>query len=131
VTQLPGVNPQEVIDQLKSRMGRGSRSASNGRKLTLLVEGGGMRGICSAGGLVAPNALGLSYALDQIYATSAGAMNVAYVLSGQAVFGIQIYYKEINNTKFINYWRLPKVVVTAEDLLWTGGARPSEQKRQI
>jgi predicted patatin/cPLA2 family phospholipase len=108
VTQLHGVNPQAVIDLLKDRAGRGERT--DGRKLALLVEGGGMRGVCSAGGLVALDALGLKFAFDQIYATSAGAMNVAYMLSGQAVFGIQIYYKEINNSRFINYWRLPKVV---------------------
>ena len=37
-------------------------------------------------------------------------MNVAYMLSGQGVFGIQIYYKEINNRKFIDFRRLNKVV---------------------
>lgn len=108
--QVCGINPDAVIELLKSRAGSQGPPFSDGRKLALLVEGGGMRGVCSAGGLVALDAMGFRYAFDQIYATSAGAMNVAYMLAGQAVFGIQIYYKEINNDKFINFWRLSKVV---------------------
>jgi predicted patatin/cPLA2 family phospholipase len=108
--QVYGINPDAVIELLKSRAGSAAPPESSGRKLALLVEGGGMRGVCSAGGLVALDAMGFRYAFDQIYATSAGAMNVAYMLAGQAVFGIQIYYKEINNDKFINFWRLGKVV---------------------
>jgi predicted patatin/cPLA2 family phospholipase len=54
--------------------------------------------------------MGFRNVFDAIYATSAGAMNVAYMLAGQAVFGIQIYYKEINNRKFIDFRRLRKVV---------------------
>lgn len=109
-TQLYGVNPETVIELVKSRAGSPAPPTRNGRKLALLVEGGGMRGVCSAGGLVALDALGFRNIFDAIYATSAGAMNVAYMLAGQAVFGIQIYYKEINNRKFIDFRRLNKVV---------------------
>jgi predicted patatin/cPLA2 family phospholipase len=109
-TQLYGINPEAVIELVKSRAGWPAPPAPNGRKLALLVEGGGMRGVCSAGGLVALDALGFRNSFDAIYATSAGAMNVAYMLAGQAVFGIQIYYKEINNRKFIDFRRLNKVV---------------------
>jgi predicted patatin/cPLA2 family phospholipase len=108
--QLYGINPGAVIELVKSRAGLPAPPPSTGRKLALLVEGGGMRGVCSAGGLVALDAMGFRNVFDQIYATSAGAMNVAYMLAGQAVFGIQIYYKEINNDKFINFRRLRKVV---------------------
>lgn len=108
--QVRGINPDAVIELVKSRAGSHGPPFADGRKLALLVEGGGMRGVCSAGGLVALDAMGFRYAFDQIYATSAGAMNVAYMLAGQAVFGIQIYYKEINNDKFINFWRLSKPV---------------------
>jgi predicted patatin/cPLA2 family phospholipase len=108
--KLYGINPEAVIELARSRVGCAAPPRQDGRKLALLVEGGGMRGVCSAGGLVALDALGLRNAFDQIYATSAGAMNVAYMLAGQAVFGIQIYYKEINNERFINFRRLNKVV---------------------
>jgi len=108
--QVCGINPDAVIELVKSRAGSRGPQFADGRKLALLVEGGGMRGVCSAGGLVALDAMGFRHSFNQIYATSAGAMNVAYMLAGQAVFGIQIYYKEINNDKFINFWRLSKVV---------------------
>jgi predicted patatin/cPLA2 family phospholipase len=109
-THLHGTNPAAVIELVKSRAGYSKPPTPNDRKLALLVEGGGMRGVCSAGGLVALDAMGFRNVFDQIYATSAGAMNVAYMLADQAVFGIQIYYKEINNKRFINFWRLSKVV---------------------
>jgi predicted patatin/cPLA2 family phospholipase len=108
---LYGVGQDAVIDLVRSRRGYSAPSgARDGRKLALLVEGGGMRGVCSAGGLVALDALGLRHAFDGIYASSAGAMNVAYMLSGQATFGIQIYYKNINDKKFISFRRLNKIV---------------------
>lgn len=108
---LYGVGCEAVIDLVRGRRGCSSPPRTqNGRKLALLVEGGGMRGVCSAGGLVALDALGLRNAFDAIYASSAGAMNVAYMLSGQAVFGIQIYYKNVNNRKFIDFRRLNKIV---------------------
>jgi len=108
---LHGVGQDAVIDLVRSRRGYPAPpDTRNGRKLALLVEGGGMRGVCSAGGLVALDALGLRNAFDEIYASSAGAMNVAYMLSGQATFGIQIYYKNVNNKNFINFGRLNKIV---------------------
>ena len=108
---LYGVGQDAVIDLARSRRGLSAPpGAQNGRKLALLVEGGGMRGVCSAGGLVALDALGLRDAFDAIFASSAGAMNVAYMLSGQATFGIQIYYKNVNDGNFINFRRLNKIV---------------------
>ena len=110
-SRLYGAGHEEVIDLVRSRRGfRASPGTQNGRKLALLVEGGGMRGVCSAGGLVALDALGLRNSFDEIYASSAGAMNVAYMLAGQATYGIQIYYKNVNNKKFINFRRLNKIV---------------------
>lgn len=106
-----GAGRDAVIELVRARRGYSAPPGTqNGRKLALLVEGGGMRGVSSAGGLVALDALGLRNAFDAIYASSAGAMNVAYMLSGQAVFGIQIYYKNVNNKKFINLRRLNKIV---------------------
>ena len=108
---LHGIGQDVVIDLLRSRRGCSAPpGAGKGRRLALLVEGGGMRGVCSAGGLVALDALGLRNAFEEIYASSAGAMNVAYMLSGQATFGIQIYYKNVNNRSFINFLRLNKIV---------------------
>jgi hypothetical protein len=51
-------------------------------KLGLVVEGGGMRGCVSGGGLQALSDLGLRDAFDAVYGSSAGAINSTYFLSG-------------------------------------------------
>jgi predicted patatin/cPLA2 family phospholipase len=104
---LEGVHPSAVIEAIKARAARGRR---DGRKLGLVVEGGAMRGVCSAGGLAALAHLGLSDVFDEVYATSAGAMNASYFLSGQASLGITVYYEEMIRDRVINPWRLWRVL---------------------
>ena len=41
----------------------------------------------------------------RVYGSSAGAINAAYFLAGQAAVGTTIYYEDINNSRFINPWR--------------------------
>ena len=78
----------------------------DGCKLGLAVEGGGMRGIVSAGMLCALERLGLLGAFDAVYGTSSGAINSAFFVAGQTHYGIPLYWENINNTSFINYLRL-------------------------
>jgi predicted patatin/cPLA2 family phospholipase len=61
-----------------------------------------MRGVVSAGMVAGLEYLGLLTAFDAIYGTSAGAINGAYFVAGQAAYGASIYYDEINNSQFIN-----------------------------
>jgi predicted patatin/cPLA2 family phospholipase len=75
-------------------------------KLALVVEGGGMRGVVSAGMAAALESLGLRDAFDVVFGSSAGAMNAAYFLAGQARFGTTIYYEDLTGTKFIDFKRL-------------------------
>src|SRR5262249_7471547 len=42
---------------------------------------------------------------DCVYGTSAGALNGAYTLAGQAAYGTTIYYENINNRSFIDIFR--------------------------
>ena len=65
-----------------------------------------MRGVVSAGMLAALEYLGLLPAFDAVYGTSAGAINGAYFIAGQAAYGATIYYEDINNSQFISYLRL-------------------------
>lgn len=74
-------------------------------KLGLVVEGGGMRGCVSGGGLQALGDLGLQNVFDAVYGSSAGAINSTYFLSGQRD-GVEIYYKHIASTEFIDLKRL-------------------------
>jgi predicted patatin/cPLA2 family phospholipase len=75
-------------------------------KIGLVVEGGSMRGVVSAGMLTALEALGLGNAFDVVYGTSAGAINGAFFLARQAAFGTTIYYENINNRFFIDVARI-------------------------
>jgi predicted patatin/cPLA2 family phospholipase len=71
-------------------------------KIALAIEGGAMRGVVSAGMVAGLECLGLLPAFDVIYGTSAGAINGAYFVAGQAAYGAAIYYEHINNWQFIN-----------------------------
>ena len=61
-----------------------------------------MRGVVSSGMVAGLEYLGLLPAFDVIYGTSAGAINGAYFVAGQAAYGTSIYYEDINNPQFMN-----------------------------
>lgn len=65
-----------------------------------------MRGVVSAGMVSALEELGLVNAFDAVYGSSAGAVNAAYFLAGQARMGTAIYYEDINTRHFIDLWRM-------------------------
>jgi len=75
-------------------------------KLGLVVEGGAMRGVVSAGMLAGLESLGLLGVFDAVYGASAGAFNGAYFLAGQAAYGTSIYYENLNTRNFANLWRV-------------------------
>ena len=64
-----------------------------------------MRGVISAGMVWALEELGCTGAFDAVYGASAGAINAAYFLAGQARLGTAIYYEDINNRRFIDLSR--------------------------
>jgi predicted patatin/cPLA2 family phospholipase len=102
------VNAQAAIDAIKARAARRA-PAADGRKLGLVIEGGALRGVCSGGGIVALDHLGLRDVFDEVYGTSAGAMNAAYFLAGQTRDGIRIYYEDMNRRAIVNplrFWRI-------------------------
>lgn len=95
-----------VIDLLRARLARASGPPYNdGASIALAVEGGGMRGVISAGMVSALEDLGLAGTFDAIYGSSAGAINATYMLAGQANLGTTIYYEDINNWRFISFAR--------------------------
>ena len=95
-----------MIDLLRARVARGSRAPHrDGASIALAVEGGAMRGVISAGMVSALEDLGLVDAFDAVYGSSAGAINAAYFLAGQARLGTTIYYEDINNAEFIDLAR--------------------------
>ncbi len=95
-----------VIELLAARVARGSRPPhQDGARIALAVEGGAMRGVISAGMVSALESFGLTDAFDVVYGSSAGAINAAYFLAGQATLGTRIYYEDINNARFIDFSR--------------------------
>jgi predicted patatin/cPLA2 family phospholipase len=95
-----------VIELLKARRARGSRRPhGDGVSIALAVEGGAMRGVISAGMVSALETLGLADAFDAVYGSSAGAINAAYFLAGQARLGTTLYYDNINPRRFIDLGR--------------------------
>ena len=98
------MNP--IAEILLARQARGSRAPhGDGARVALCVEGGAMRGVISAGMVSALEALGMTDAFDAVYGSSAGAINAAYFLAGQARLGTTIYYEDINNRQFIDLFR--------------------------
>jgi predicted patatin/cPLA2 family phospholipase len=108
---VAGTNPQRVIDLLEQRRAVPPHDfALDKRKIGLVVEGGSMRGVLSAGSLLAVDLLGFRDCFDAVYAVSAGSVNAAYFLSGQGVAGITVYFDDISSRRFINPWRFWKIV---------------------
>ena len=75
--------PHEVLRALAARVAAGSQpgARSDGFRIALAIEGGGMRGVISAGMALALHELGLVPAFDAVYGTSAGAITGAWLLS--------------------------------------------------
>jgi len=109
-----------VIDILIARAARGSRAPhGDAARVALAVEGGAMRGVVSAGMVSALEYLGLTHAFDAVYGSSAGAINGAYFLAGQAALGTTIYSEDINNRRFIDMRRplVGRPIVSLEFLI--------------
>jgi predicted patatin/cPLA2 family phospholipase len=95
-----------VAALLRARATRGSTAPhDDDARIALAIEGGGMRGVVSAGMVGGLERLGLVHAFDGVFGSSAGALNGAYFLAGQAEFGATIYSEDINNRDFIDLSR--------------------------
>lgn len=109
---LGGIRPESALHNIlrrRAERARGEPSAT-GRKTAFIMQGGGMRGVFSAGAIIALEALGFTEGFDAVYGTSAGAINGAYFLAGQSAFGTSIYYQDIANRRFIRLSRWRKIV---------------------
>lgn len=73
-------------------------------KVALCIEGGGMRGVVSAGMVAALQELDGARLFDHVYGSSAGALNGAYFLAGQAEEGLPIYFEDLPERRFVD-WR--------------------------
>jgi predicted patatin/cPLA2 family phospholipase len=96
---VDGSRQQTVTDLIRARLADGATAGSSphsdGAKLGLAVEGGGMRGIVSGGMLLALRNLGILPAFDAFYGTSSGSVNLAYTVGGADWDGVAVYYDHL------------------------------------
>ncbi len=76
----------------------------------LVVQGGGMRGVYSMGALAALEEMGFTHCFDHLVGSSAGALNGAYFLTGQASYGVETYIHYLSKKSFVNPFRLKRIV---------------------
>ena len=97
---------EDVFDALRRRREEKSRpgARNDGLKIGLVVEGGGMRGVISAGTLGALLEEGFYDCFDAAYGSSAGAMNLTYYLAKQPE-GIRAYEEDLCDGAFLDLKR--------------------------
>jgi predicted patatin/cPLA2 family phospholipase len=71
----------------------------DGARIALVIEGGGMRGVISAGMTAAIEGLGLTGRFDVVVGASAGALNGAALLAGVASAGAASYHRTLAGSK--------------------------------
>lgn len=96
-----------VVEAIRRRREERSRpgARSDGRRIALVIEGGGMRGVVSAGMTAAIEQLGLRDAFDEVHGASAGAFNGAFLLAGQAAYLTALYPHGFGDPRFVSFRR--------------------------
>ena len=96
-----------MVQTLRRRREEGSRPGhrTDGRRVALVIEGGGMRGVVSAGMTAAIEQLGLRDAFDEVHGASAGAFNAAFLLAGQAAYLATLYQYGFGDPRFVSVVR--------------------------
>ncbi|HWD70224.1 MAG TPA: patatin-like phospholipase family protein [Solirubrobacteraceae bacterium] len=97
-----------VVDLILRRRERGSLPGEreDGRRVALVIEGGGMRGCVSAGMTAAIEQLGLTDSFDEVHGASAGAFNAAFLIAGQASYLTGLYQHGFGNPTFVSARRV-------------------------
>jgi predicted patatin/cPLA2 family phospholipase len=93
-----------VVDVLRRRAASASAPGSrrDPYRVALVLEGGGMRGVVSAGMAAALERLGLTAGFDLVVGSSAGAINGGALLAGVARPCAAAYYGPFASRSFVN-----------------------------
>ena len=123
-----GTSEHPVLAALARRLrdgtAPGSRAASDTMKIGLVVEGGGMKGVVSAGACGELLRLGMYDCFDAVYGSSAGAMNLTYYLAKQPE-GVAAYQEDLVDGSFLDLKRLPKTKRSRRLMGTRRGRRPA------
>lgn len=101
--------PHPVHEVLHERRRSGSLPGerTDGFRVALVIEGGGNRTAYSAGMALALDELGLTSTVDAIYGTSGGALNGAWLLTGEAQQWLPSWASpEVAANKITDPWRV-------------------------
>lgn len=93
-----------VAEVLLERLAAGSQPGArrDGHRVALVLEGGGMRGVVSAGMTAALERYGLTPCFDLVVGSSAGAINGAALIAGVAREGAATYCGPLASRSFVN-----------------------------
>jgi predicted patatin/cPLA2 family phospholipase len=97
-----------VLEVLRERAASGSVPGErrDPHRVALVIEGGGMRGVVSAGMSAALERMGLAACFDLVAGASAGAINGAALIAGVACEGAATYCGPLASRAFVNPARL-------------------------
>jgi predicted patatin/cPLA2 family phospholipase len=97
-----------VVALIRNRRDQGSLPGErdDGRRVALVIEGGGMRGVVSAGMTAAIEQLGFTNTFDEVHGASAGAFNAAFLIAGQASYLTGLYQHGFGNPRFVSARRV-------------------------
>ncbi len=92
-----------IVALLRARRAEGSKPGerSDGHRVALVIEGGGMRGVVSAGMVAALEQLELTDCFDEVHGASAGTFAGAFLLARQATYLAGIYPHGFGNPEFV------------------------------
>jgi predicted patatin/cPLA2 family phospholipase len=93
-----------VVDVLRERAASGSAPGArrDPHRVALVLEGGGMRGVVSAGMAAALERLGLTASFDLVVGSSAGAINGGALVAGVARGCAAAYHGHLASRSFVN-----------------------------
>jgi predicted patatin/cPLA2 family phospholipase len=77
---------------------------TDGQRLALAIEGGSSRGTYSSGMVMTIDELGLLSCFDDVYGSSAGALNGAWLVCGRAATGMASWWDPSVMRRVINPW---------------------------
>ncbi|MBB5957124.1 putative patatin/cPLA2 family phospholipase [Saccharothrix tamanrassetensis] len=95
-------------DVLHRRRAGGSKPGrrSDGFKVGLAIEGGGLRGVVSGAMLSALEDMGFADSFDDVYTCSSGAVNGAYFITRRTWFPLSIYFDDLTTGVFLDFRRV-------------------------
>jgi predicted patatin/cPLA2 family phospholipase len=116
------VGDADVMSLLVARRDARSRPGArdDGQRIALVVEGGGMRGVYTAGMVRALAGLGLRDSIDEVVAVSAGALAGAALVVGNTDGLPSVYHQDLCDRAFIDLRRglQPTRAVVSLDFLF-------------